>query len=526
MSKSKSTTRRRGLRAVIATGAATAAVLSMATPAFAEPILTLSSAGGPSAGGNNITASHATTAWLTGVTTPTAGVTNATACPAAPGTPGTSYVAIASTAIKKLSNYKAAVTFPAMTTLSSVSKKLCFYNGQILIGSANYVTTDVSQTVTSVTPAGGPALGGGTITVVGTGFPTTAGSISATLGGLPLTNITPISTTSFTATAPAHAAGRVPLQITTANGQTIAQNIYTYSNGINVTPNTAPNTGVVDIDVTGMDFLAPTFNSSAANGHVYLTRGKYDPATAAASTKANGAVSECVNVLVIGDSELICSLPLNSRFDSAGDDWSDYAAQSAALSTNATTTTGSYIIGGLTTAPVDAWLGLPINYVSTANATATANFAAGTTVTQIISSTSIRVSTPALTTQNGSGGGVLKVGVAAVGVSNGTTTAGSNVVTATTNFSSSHIGRTIVGTGIQKGAVITGYSSNTVTMSLPATASGAQTDLDGYVVPPVPARAYTVTVVNSGSLDADTANPTTYSQSIISSGSTFTVSDY
>jgi len=42
---------------------------------------------------------------------------------------------------------------------------------------------------------------------------------------------------------------------------------------------------------------------------------------------------------------------------------------------------------------------------------------------------------------------------------------------------------------------------------------------------PVPAGAYTLTVVNDGQVDANTNN-TDYGQSVISSGSTFSVADY
>jgi hypothetical protein len=62
--------------------------------------------------------------------------------------------------------------------------------------------TYVPPTVTSISPTSGPNTGGTRVTITGTGFNTGA---SVIFGGLlPATNVAVVSTTSITATTPAH----------------------------------------------------------------------------------------------------------------------------------------------------------------------------------------------------------------------------------------------------------------------------------------------------------------------------------
>src|SRR5207248_10529970 len=95
----------------------------------------------------------------------------------------------------------------------------------------------------------------------------------------------------FTATVPAHpAGGPFNLLVTTAAGTVSKAGVFTYTNGITVSPNTTPNTSTSRtwIDVRGIGFNDLAFTGvtgsnttgSASNGagaHVYLARGAYDP---------------------------------------------------------------------------------------------------------------------------------------------------------------------------------------------------------------------------------------------------------
>ena len=64
-------------------------------------------------------------------------------------------------------------------------------------------------TVTAVAPASGPAAGGTSVTITGTGFDTTAANNTVKFGTSPATIVGTPTATSIVATTPAHAAGAV-----------------------------------------------------------------------------------------------------------------------------------------------------------------------------------------------------------------------------------------------------------------------------------------------------------------------------
>ncbi len=79
--------------------------------------------------------------------------------------------------------------------------------------------TSVSGTapaVGGVSPSSGTAAGGTAVTITGSNF--TAGA-TVSFGGIPATNVTVATSTSITATTPAHAAGAVTVTVTNPNGQ-------------------------------------------------------------------------------------------------------------------------------------------------------------------------------------------------------------------------------------------------------------------------------------------------------------------
>jgi len=359
-------------RAAIVGGTVMAVVIGSVAPGFAATVpLTLSAASGPSGGGNTITAT-ATTNIFTSTITPAVefqyvGTGAAAACSAtylaaaaiAPTTAPSGTTPYVQTAgvitvpapnVKKLGGTitnKISVTIPNTLVLantgggspvvlqSSAKYNLCVYSGTTsavggvggspLIGNAAY-TIAAKPTVTAVSPTTGPALGGNTITVTGTNFPSTG--LTGTLGGLPLTAIVVASGGgSFTATAPAHAAeDDVSLVLNSSGGTVTTAAAYDYTNGVVISPNTAPKTTSVDVDVQGVGFLAPNFTTTDGttpndtNAHVYLVAGGYDPTPDATTpaNKANPEKAECVNVLVVSDTELICTLVLAGSIGVSG----------------------------------------------------------------------------------------------------------------------------------------------------------------------------------------------------------------
>ena len=85
-----------------------------------------------------------------------------------------------------------------------------------------------APTVSSISPNSGTANGGTTVTITGTGFLSGA---TVSLGGTAATGVTVVSSTSITATTPAHAAGAVNVVVTNTDGQsgTLNQRLYLYA---------------------------------------------------------------------------------------------------------------------------------------------------------------------------------------------------------------------------------------------------------------------------------------------------------
>lgn len=340
MRKSEPSTGSRLVRAGMATAATAALVVAgAATPAFAASVpVTLSSLAGPTTGGNTITAASTTAqAFLSPSATVNATFSipacqttwNSTASTAVtPSSTTVGNVPVTGGTAKKITNSKASITVPAplpiaVTGTASTKYNVCIYSGgagSALAGTGTY-TVAVAPTFAAsgvVSPASGPSLGGTRITVTATGgLPTTAGSITATLGGVPLTAITPNTATSFSATTPAHAPGETNLVVTTAAGSKTITDAFTYANGILIEPNTAPRTSTAQIvDVMGAGFLNYDF-TGAGDAKVWLVDGQYDPGTQTsggggvpATEYAVGPTAECTGVTVISDNELLCTLNL------------------------------------------------------------------------------------------------------------------------------------------------------------------------------------------------------------------------
>src|SRR5205085_10803301 len=90
-----------------------------------------------------------------------------------------------------------------------------------------------APTVSGISPTSGPIAGGASVTISGTGF---AAGATVTLGGSSATNVNVSSSTSITATMPAHAAGLVNVVVTNTDAQSgTLVNGYTYTSAPTVT---------------------------------------------------------------------------------------------------------------------------------------------------------------------------------------------------------------------------------------------------------------------------------------------------
>jgi Tol biopolymer transport system component len=125
----------------------------------------------------------------------------------------------------------------------------------------SYVTGLTSPTITSFNPPTSTTAGGGSVTIIGTGFsnPTVRfGPFAATVGA-------PSNATTITVTVPpANVAGPVPIVVQNSNGTTAVSNSpFTYTNPLPtqapsiqpLTPNRGPVTGGTAITITGTQFF-------------------------------------------------------------------------------------------------------------------------------------------------------------------------------------------------------------------------------------------------------------------------------
>jgi hypothetical protein len=112
-----------------------------------------------------------------------------------------------------------------------------------------------APTLTGISPDTGGTSGGTVTTITGTGFLANA---TVKFGGTSATNVSVASATSITATAPAHAAGKVDVVVTNTDTKsaTLAQ-AFTYAVPVaisSIVPATGPTTGGTPVTITGTGF--------------------------------------------------------------------------------------------------------------------------------------------------------------------------------------------------------------------------------------------------------------------------------
>jgi IPT/TIG domain len=135
------------------------------------------------------------------------------------------------------------------------------------------VASNSAPTVTAISPTSGTTSGGTSVTITGTGF---LSGPTVSLGGTSATNVTVVSSTSITATSPAHAPGTVDVVVTNTDSQNgTLSNGYTYS---------APETVIVSDD----------FNDNS------LDTAKWDTNLFSGFTNTNVPLAETAQRLEIG----------------------------------------------------------------------------------------------------------------------------------------------------------------------------------------------------------------------------------
>ena len=237
-------------------------------------------------------------------------------CPASPG-------ANLDTDPTVVSATRMTSTVPDTLDLSAPGKAtvyhVCVYSATpTVLGGADF-TLYPAPTVTKVAPAGGMTAGGYTVTVVGTNF---TAKTTATVGGLALTNLKVAKDgASFTATVPKWTgtigtAQDVIVSNEGGDSTAISTDQFTFSNGVTISPQNGPSTGGTVISVKGAGFktLAWPGATSPTNGKAWVvfTSGQYSALTDGSGTMLSPADFACAKVVVIGDTELLCTTPTST----------------------------------------------------------------------------------------------------------------------------------------------------------------------------------------------------------------------
>jgi len=251
------------VRVTTAGGTSATSAADQFTYVAAPTVSSISPTSGPAAGGASVTINGANFVGATAVT----------------------FGATAATGFTVVSATQITATAPAGT--GTVDVRVTTSGGTSATGAADQFTYVAAPTVSSISPASGPATGGTSVTISGTNF---TGTTAVTFGATAATGITVVSATQITATAPA-GTGTVDVRITTPGGTsaTSAADQFTYVAAPTVTsisPTSGPATGGTSVTINGTNFTgttAVTFGATAATG-ITVVNATQITATAPAGT--------------------------------------------------------------------------------------------------------------------------------------------------------------------------------------------------------------------------------------------------
>ncbi|MDH2343217.1 IPT/TIG domain-containing protein [Bradyrhizobium sp. SSUT77] len=242
---------------------------------FGTPTVTsISPAGGPLAGGTSVTVTGTN---FTGATAVKFGATNATG-----------FTVNSATSIT--------ATSPAGT--GTVDVTVTTLGGTTATSAADQFSYAATPAVTLVAPNAGPATGGTSVAITGTGL---SGATVVKFGATNATSFTVNSATSITAVSPA-GAGTVDVTVTTAGGTSATsasdQFIYTPAPTVaSISPTTGPAPGGTSVAITGAGFTGATAVKFGANNATSFT---VNSATSITATSPPGAGTVDVTVTSVG----------------------------------------------------------------------------------------------------------------------------------------------------------------------------------------------------------------------------------
>jgi uncharacterized protein YhjY with autotransporter beta-barrel domain len=246
-----------GAADIVVTTPSGAATLPGGYTYLSAPTLTaVSPASGPTAGGTSVTLTGTS---LSGASSVTFG-----------GTPAT----ITSNTATSIT-----VTVPAHAAGAADVVATTASGSVTLSGGYTYLAT---PTLTTASPANGPAGGGTSVTLTGTGL---SGATSVTFGGTEAT-VDGSTSTSITVTTPAHAPGIVSIAVTTTGGAATLTNGYTYVAPLVV----SPASGGLPAATVGTAYSEPLSASGGVTPYQYAVTSGALPAGLSLNTQT-GAIT-------------------------------------------------------------------------------------------------------------------------------------------------------------------------------------------------------------------------------------------
>ncbi|WP_158638038.1 putative Ig domain-containing protein [Sphingomonas ginsenosidivorax] len=352
------------------------------------------------------------------------------------------------------------------------------------------VTITSPTSVTGVAPVSGPAAGGASVVITGTGL---TGATAVSFGGTAAATFTVDSATQITATTPAKPAGPVTVAVSAPGGTGSLANAYTYVAAPTVSavaPGTGPSAGGQSVVITGNGFVAGSTVLFGATAAVAVT---IDSATQITAVSPPGTGTVGISVTTTGGTGVLAGA---------------YGYASPPTVTAATPTTGP-TAGGTTVVITGT------NFAGTSAVTFGATAATAVTIdsaTQITATTPAGIAGPVaigVTTPGGTAtlGGVFTYAAAptlsSVAPPSGPIAGGTGIVITGTNFT----GATAVTVG---GVAATGFIVDSATQ-ISATAPAAPGYAAGTVAVAVVTAGGTATLANGFTY---VAAPTAASRSV------------
>ena len=363
-----------------------------------------------------------------------------------------------------------------------------------------------APTVTSVNPVGGPLAGTNTVTITGTGFQTGA---TVLFGTASATNVTVVSATTITVTAPANPAGAVNVKVTNPDTQFgTLTNGYLYAPAPTVT-SVNPSSGVtaegtaVTIAGTGFQNLATVkFGGTAATNVVVASATQI---TATSPAHAAGAV----DVVVTNPDTQLGTLTNGYTYAVAPTFSKTFGAPTVLLNNSTSLTFMIANSNGVALTGVGFTDSLPSGLVVSTPNGLTGNCGGGT-VTAVAGSGSVSLSGGTITA-NGS----CNISVNVTGITGGV----QNNVTGTVTSANGGTGLTASASikvqdfqlpnSLTPISIIQGFSDSTTMVQIQSLGSFASTQIAGTCAPLPAAFTDATCTVNSGNPITLTADGTT-----------------